>query len=424
MKTIHLLLFASLPFTQLAKAQTQTCASFNTSSTALNRLQPSNTAEHSSGLHSWGITPVFGCTYSHGNSANCDTECTVTSLGATSLDPIGGFLSVETGGLTSAGTHQVSGSWNPGDSKAFGGGASCSGTVAGGAANCFTVPFTNTCFVSVSISAGGVTINTNGTTVWNSGPVPAPATCPAHPDPQATPTPPPPPQPTPTPGCASLPPASTADSPSPSFGPIANFTVPPVECDPSDPTMSCPCTPTNSPIIVDLTGDGFFLTSAANGVKFDIANSGTPIQIAWTANANNAFLVLDRNGNGVINSGAEMFGNFTPQPSSTHPNGFLALAVYDDPMNGGNGDGVIDARDTIFSSLRLWVDANHDGISQPDELHTLPELGIYSISLDYVLSERKDQYGNLFRYRARLNQGLHGPADVGKTAYDVFLVTQ
>ena len=157
---------------------------------------------------------------------------------------------------------------------------------------------------------------------------------------------------------------------------------------------------------------------------FDIANTGTSIQLAWTANANNAFLVLDRNGSGTITDGAELFGNFTSQPASAHPNGFAALAVYDDPMNGGNGDGVIDARDKIFSSLRLWVDANHDGISQPGELHTLPELGIYSISLDYSLSERTDQYGNLFRYRARVNQGMHGPADVGKTAYDVFLVSK
>jgi hypothetical protein len=157
---------------------------------------------------------------------------------------------------------------------------------------------------------------------------------------------------------------------------------------------------------------------------FDIANTGSPIQMAWTANTNNAFLVLDRNNSGTITDGAELFGNFTSQPVSAHPNGFAALAVYDDPTNGGNGDGLIDARDKIFASLRLWVDVNHDGISQLSELHTLPEMGIYSISLDYSLSERKDQYGNLFRYRARVNQGMHGPADVGKTAYDVFLVSK
>ncbi len=108
------------------------------------------------------------------------------------------------------------------------------------------------------------------------------------------------------------------------------------------------------------------------------------------------------------------------------PNGFAALAVYDDPMNGGNGDGVIDAHDKIFASLRLWVDTNHHGISQLYAIlpHTLPELGIYSINLDYALSNGRDEYGNLFRYRAHLNQGLHGPSDIGKTVYDVFLVAQ
>jgi hypothetical protein len=143
------------------------------------------------------------------------------------------------------------------------------------------------------------------------------------------------------------------------------------------------------------------------------------LRFTWAANSNSAFLALDRNGSGTIMNDAELFGNFT-----AHPNEFAALAVYDDPMNGGNGDSVIDARDKIFLSLRLWVDANHDGISQPEEMHTLPELGIYSISLDYTLSERQDQYGNLFRYRARVNQGMHGPADVGKSAYDVFLVSK
>jgi hypothetical protein len=180
-----------------------------------------------------------------------------------------------------------------------------------------------------------------------------------------------------------------------------------------------------SPIIIDLTGSGFDLTDAAHGVLFDIANTGVPIQIAWTANANNAFLVLDRDGNGSITSGAELFGNFTSQPSSSSPNGFLALAVYDDPANGGNGDGIIDARDQIFSKLRLWVDANHDGICQPGELHPLPDLGVYAISLDYSLSGHTDSFGNVFRYSAKINPGLSGKDnDVGKKAYDVFLMAQ
>ncbi|HEY2499127.1 MAG TPA: hypothetical protein VGK24_18865 [Candidatus Angelobacter sp.] len=206
-------------------------------------------------------------------------------------------------------------------------------------------------------------------------------------------------------------------------GQVGAFTTPPVECPPE----GCPCqSPKQSPIIIDTEGEGFALTAAAGGVLFDMTGDGHPNQIAWTApGSHNAFLVLDRNGDGVISSGAEMFGNFTSQPSSAHPNGFLALAVYDDPANGGNGDGIIDARDQIFSKLRLWVDANHDGICQPGELHLLPDMGVYSISLDYSLSGRTDEYGNMFRYRAKINQGIQGnTSDVGKTAYDVFLVTR
>src|ERR1041385_2514402 len=92
-----LLLAGALP--QLFGQTASTCSDYSTSTTALTRLQPSGTQQHSSGLHSWGITPVFGCTYAHGSSAFCDTECTVTSVGATVINPIGASFTIETGSL-------------------------------------------------------------------------------------------------------------------------------------------------------------------------------------------------------------------------------------------------------------------------------------------------------------------------------------
>jgi hypothetical protein len=199
---------------------------------------------------------------------------------------------------------------------------------------------------------------------------------------------------------------------------------PPNPClDSSVSTLETGPAPVCSPIILDLSGKGFDLTSAQGGVMFDISGTGNPVQIAWTASgAANAFLALPGI-DGLVHDGKELFGNFTPQPPSDHPNGFAALAVYDLPANGGNGDGVIDSRDAIFASLRLWIDANHDGICQPDELHTLPSMGVNSISLKYGLSRKEDQFGNVFRYRARVNPDDPDASRVDRKAYDVFFVT-
>ncbi len=151
---------------------------------------------------------------------------------------------------------------------------------------------------------------------------------------------------------------------------------------------------------------------------------GSPVLIDIQGNGvDDAWLALDRNGNGKIDNGPELFGNWTPQPnppSGQEKNGFLALKIYDKPENGGNGDGQIDRRDAIFHQLRLWQDKNHNGRSTSNELHTLSELGVEVFDLDYRHWGWKDQYGNLFKYRAKVRDA-HG-AQVGRWAYDVFLV--
>ena len=160
-----------------------------------------------------------------------------------------------------------------------------------------------------------------------------------------------------------------------------------------------------SPLVLDLTGDGIQTLSPdqASGLLFDLNADGSTESSGWIS-PSDAFLALDRDGDGLITSGSELFGNATPLTSgSTAANGFTALAQLD-----GNTDGTLDALDAAYSSLLLWQDRNTDGLSQADELTGLSTAGIQSINLSYTTGSTLNN-GNLIRETSSFSTSSFAP---------------
>jgi hypothetical protein len=146
------------------------------------------------------------------------------------------------------------------------------------------------------------------------------------------------------------------------------------------------------PLILDLEGDGVQTTDASAPVSFDINADGMAELLTWSGDA---FLWIDLDQNHAVDGGAELFGVGTSLPNGERaPTGFAALAAYDAPAAGGNGDGRISVDDRVWGRLRLWIDANHDGVSQPTETGPIHRYGVLELHLAYVVDTVPDAAGN------------------------------
>jgi len=149
-------------------------------------------------------------------------------------------------------------------------------------------------------------------------------------------------------------------------------------------------TKVGSPVILDLDGDGVETTSIADGgTYFDHDGNGFAEQTGW-AGADDGLLVMDRDGNGTIDTGKELFGDNTLLANGTKAtNGFQALKELD-----SNNDNKIDINDAAYSQLKIWQDADGDGYTSEGELKTLSDAGIASINTGYTNSTLVDSNGN------------------------------
>lgn len=174
------------------------------------------------------------------------------------------------------------------------------------------------------------------------------------------------------------------------------------------PTTCHTCGGATEPLALDLDGDGVITTTGLSApVFFDLDADGEKEWITRLEPAGgDGFLWLDVHPNHQVDSGLELFGVGMTLPSGQKASsGFEALAVYDTPEMGGNDDGQITVADQVWGRLRLWIDANGDGLAQAhSEIFTLAQRGIRSISLQYAIGDEIDANGNNHYFRAVFTQ--------------------
>ncbi|MFA5455500.1 MAG: calcium-binding protein [Sulfurimonas sp.] len=135
--------------------------------------------------------------------------------------------------------------------------------------------------------------------------------------------------------------------------------------------------PRIDPLVFDIDGDGIetIQIDINSPILFDHDGDGVKTATGWVK-SDDALLVLDRNANGTIDNGSELFGDQTLVNGVKATDGFAALSAEDSDANG-----IFDINDTNFGNVRLWQDLNQNGISETNELKTLTQAGIVSISL-------------------------------------------
>lgn len=186
--------------------------------------------------------------------------------------------------------------------------------------------------------------------------------------------------------------AATSNGSSTMFQIVTPMMSPQANCTGDAPPSACEaeCDSNESPLVLDMQGNGIALTSKENGVRFDIDGNGSPNQTAWVASPDDMLLARDLNRNGKIDDGKELFGQATVLRNGRRAtNGFVALRDLD-----SNRDGRIDARDRMFADLLIWSDFNKNGISEANEIRRA-STRVQSISLDFQTMREEDEHGNL-----------------------------